>query len=232
MRKLLVFLIRFVATYVVVFGLSAGVFIILANFLFQITQVYLEANVEIFPDLNFFNKRQSLIFLSTTQYEKDIKKTYPSIKDVLVIKQYPNSLYIKVTQRVPIVFMYTSTGIVYVDSDGYILPLLKYYSSLMLPQFDCQIVSGNSILLDAQLILALQILESISKSQLMRIQKLSCREEKNMEIKTDAFNILFLTSQSPQEIVSSLHFLIKQFTINASWPKSVDLRFDKKVIIP
>lgn len=232
MRNYFLRFVEFVIVYIGVFFFTTAVFLIVVLYGFQLTTIYLEADVHIFSDLSYFNKKDNLFFLSPEKYRNEIQRLYPAVKEVAINKNYPRSLYIKVVERNPLATAYFEGKTIYIDTKGVVLPPLSRFSSENLARIECPLTINNNRIANQDILEALRILDAINTNHLATVATLFCHESGKMSLFTNATEIIFSSGQDPQKVVASLQFLIKQFTINASWPKEIDLRFDKTVLIP
>lgn len=199
---------------------------------FQISQVNIYGNSDIFSELSLFKKPQNLLFLSLAQLKDQIITTFPYVKNVTIQKKFPNKVLIQVEERVPVAEYIDEEYQLYIDEEGVFLPRLERFANLSFPKLICQIQIGKEERIsDQNLVQALKILAGL-RNEVTSIQNLACKDSQTYMLTTDKTEVIFPTSEDHSQVISSLQFLFKQFRIEGKQPEVVDLRFEKPVLIP
>ncbi len=114
--------------------LYSGMVIYRAGF-FTITEV--RSNVSIEPFIKNYIKGKSLVNLDIKKIYRTIIKMHPEYKDVKVIKEFPQSLRIDVSLRMPVVQLHT-TNFYLLDKDGVVISMSEsnHFPQIMLIEME------------------------------------------------------------------------------------------------
>lgn len=206
-----------------------------ANFLayiFQVKTVFITGEPKLFTNSTIFTQKRNILLLNAQNFSEEIKKAHPLIKEIIVTKRYPNTLYVRVTERVPVAVYDTEAGPLFIDAEGIVLS--NRGLQLLLPVLNCQISERNpgEQVVNSTTRAALDMLSKLINNQI-QVLSARCSEEGNtvIVILIDT-QFLFSATQNNNKLLSSLQFLLKQFRIEGNRPHLIDLRFDKPVLIP
>jgi hypothetical protein len=202
--------------------------------LFEVRQIVISGNADIFANTSWLTKSRNLLYLSSANFEQDLKTHYPFVDKAFVTKRFPNTLELTVFERSPIAILSANTGFVF-DATGVVLPLISRYSIGMYSRIYCPVSNlkiGKTVE-DKSISLALYLISELRKSASVEITQVDCSEDRQLlTLKINQSQVLISPEQSQNYLASSLQFLLKQFRIDGKWPDTVDLRFDKPVLIP
>lgn len=201
--------------------------------LFEIRTVLLQGDPAFLSNITFFQQKRNLLTLDSTAFKKEILNLYPLIADVSIEKRLPNTLFVQVEPRVPIVFIESAEGIAFLDATGKIIPHLPQFEKYKTVELNCatdvlevgQTISNEAARKAIQV--AAQVIHHIDSS----VDSINCIEGQNaVLIRTTEVDVIAPADKN-EELASSLQFLLKQFRIDGNWPKVVDMRFEKPVLI-
>lgn len=203
----------------------------LISSLFAAKTIIIEGNQALVQEAPVINEK-SLLHLDIPRLREDLLKQYPMVADITIRKQLPNTLYLKITERMPLVYWQGDTKI-FIDKTGKILPMPNgkdIPTELINCSFSERAI-GMTIADSTTLVVIKQASEFIEKLS-EPIDKIACSSQKDTaEITISDLVILLPTNKENSTLVSSLQFLLKQFRIEGNRPKKIDLRFEKPVLI-
>lgn len=173
-----------------------------------------------------------LILLDTNELVEEVKSISPWIKNVHAIKKYPWTLVIKVTERTPVA-TFTKDEVQYlISEDGMVLPIRGGNNLVPAVKLDCVVDQSPGQLIDkSQIFTGLAVIKSLTQNQDVMIESLLCVNDDRYQITTSKTIIEYGRQNDSETIVSSLQVLFRQFRIEGTWPKRVDLRFDKPLLV-
>lgn len=210
-----------------VFLFSVYILIIRSDF-FYLKQIIVHGDEQLITYSLASFQRQHMLFLNTKSIAWEFQKQ-PWIKDVQVNKQFPNSLKVTLTKRIPVVYI-QSDPTLYVDEGGKVIPQLDTDYTNNLPQIVCDEmpVSGDLWKINGSVRIFEIVREALEVN--IPIESVHCTSTHVFEM--DVEGVLFTLSDTDEieQTVGSLLFLIKQFRIEGKRPKTVDLRFEKPVL--
>lgn len=196
---------------------------------FELKSVIINGDPLIFTDLTVFQIKRNVLFLSIREFSDIVSAKNPWVASIRVTKYLPHTLYIDVDERMPVV---KSSGDrqFFIDKEGKVLPEV-IREKTEFPSLNCvvttevgQTITEETIRQGVQIVFDLEALEDFHPTDL------TCIDSKIMEIDFSETRVIYSTAQNPQQVVTSLQLLFKQFRIEGKWPKIVDLRFDKPVL--
>ncbi len=231
MKRKLRFFFRLVLLFSIFFALSWLLYIVIWGELFQVQTIFIEANQDIFPDTEIFKKSRHAIFLDKKKLTQAIKSVSPWVDSLELKRKLPKALYIKVHERIPIMSYRINDQVRYISETSIILPALMRYENQQFPFLDCEINEqpGEEIT-DANLRQGIQLVADLYKINQEMPLEVKCQADNTSVLRFAETQVIFDQRKSSTELVNSLLFLFKQFRIEGTWPKSVDLRFEKPVL--
>ncbi len=229
MKKLTRIFIEFTGVFIGVFITISSISLILINSIFRVTSIYIKSGREVMTDVSFFQRSRNLFFLDTTIFANEIIREYPQVRWATVIRKFPQSLIIIIEERRAIAEISIKNKPILFDDQGFVV--LTKNTKEQLPQLYCEIDLHGVRIESVFILKALALLRIMIDSRIDTIQSIKCDKDFYILI-LDKTEVFVSQSQNFDQAASSLQFLIKQFTINDSWPKSIDLRYEKNVLIP
>lgn len=173
-----------------------------------------------------------LILLDTSEIVEEVASISPWIKNVQAVKKYPWTLVIKVTERTPVVTFIKDDVQLLIAEDGMVLPNRPGQDFLSRVKLDCDVSQIPGQLIDkSQVITGLATIKSLKENHEIEIESLRCVDDDRYQIATSKTIIEYGAQNDSDKIVSSLQVLFRQFRIEGTWPKRVDLRFDKPLLV-
>lgn len=230
MKRRIRIIIVFILPYILLAGVFTAVIKISTGPMFELKQVVVYGSVDIFSSTAFLRKYRNILFMDTQILEKQIREN-PYVRNVSVIKQYPNTLFLNIEERQPVVRIQQNEEIYYFDEDGYKLRPLLRYADKSYPRFNCVIVSDikEDQINRAEILYLLKLTQIIRKIGLP-ILEISCSGDK-LSLNIDGVIVYISPKQAVADVEASLLLLFKQFRIEGQRPYAIDLRFDKPVLL-
>lgn len=178
----------------------------------------------------------SMLLVNEKQIERDLQKRNPTVYSILVARNFPSTLRIRIIHRKPLVALQVSDdGTFVMDREGVILlrqqkyegtlPPLKYYQTFPYNQYQV-----GDVIDYKDLITSLYFVDTLTgfgyPSKRIDIDGLYMIRLLVIDDKT-----FFVTSEKDREVqMYQLKELLRQFKIQGKDFKTIDLRFDKPVI--
>lgn len=168
-----------------------------------------------------------------SSFNKEVENHFfnnAQIKEVVVRKKYPDTLFIEVKYRERTAQIETLEGIYVVDSSGVIFEKLEKPTDLPLIRLADKKVDLGTNITQNNLLFSLKFLEQIDKN-IVRIVDIVPKDDQIIEVKLQEGTLVVIkTDRKVEEIVSSLQMIMKQFTIEGKFISKIDFRFDKPVL--
>ncbi|MDX9701891.1 MAG: FtsQ-type POTRA domain-containing protein [Candidatus Auribacterota bacterium] len=238
-----------------VFGLHLAIFVVVVGVIalfgwyvnkymstdeaFNIQDIVVENNVLIsrhqILDTMGISEGLNLFSVDVKQCTRELLKL-PSIKGVLIEKQYPAKIIVRVSERFPI-FQFYKGCYFFVDEDGVILDTMSRQADPTLPVvvgIDIPVINFGTRLEETQLQLALQAVRAFNDSAVKNTINV-CTIDMS---KSDT--VIFVTGKDQQIILGDMDFSYrfeKLYTIvtdlagRRSYFDSVDLRFENVPVV-
>jgi len=228
------FILNFILPVLTILLLFVGGYVVLTGPFFKVNTIYIDAYPDIFSDVSLFKQPRNLLWLSLPQLQVDIGKRYPAVLTADIKKNYPRSLYIKITERTPVVIANIEQKIYYFAADGMVLPELSRYKNQSYPLIECQILNPapGKIVREEAVLGAFKIVAALTANGFIKLNQLKCVSETDFSLLVDGVRVIFLPRSDAGKIVDSLQFLFKQFRIEGKRPETIDLRFAKPILNP
>ena len=220
-----------IAIILLVAGISLTLFF--SESFFQIKTVRIAGNSET-VNTNALTRQKNLFLLSPAQLKKELIAASPWIEDIEIKKQFPSTLLLVLHERIPIAEYQDEVNRFFLDKTGRLLPVLpsKNFNSV---QVFCSIVEKNvgQTVTNKLLLHGLALVDALRSRIESQIIKLTCQEDiKTIQLSLPDTTVLVSADSEPEKTVSSLQLLLKQFRIEGNRPETIDLRFEKPVVIP
>lgn len=172
---------------------------------------------------------RNLLFFPVERVKNDLLRDYPTIASITIKKKYPGTLVVTATVRVPKAIVNALNDTYTIDKEGIVLESFPEKVGLPLIWIDAPPVPLGKRVTDSRVTAALAILrETEGIIMLTRITS----EEGDTLLATDGeMNIFFPQKSDIHAIVRTLQTMLVGFRIKGALPASIDLRFDKPVVI-
>jgi hypothetical protein len=228
----------FVKKTVVLFGaiFLALVFLFGIYFLLQIKKIIVKEYTDSIPlrGLRSFAQK-NLLLVSPDDVKKIILTENPTIRSVAVQKAFPNTLIITVESQPFIAIFEMNSGYVYLSENGKIIqkskekkediPLIKYYQKMNYASYN----PGESLEYN-DILTALHFLKTATEVGL-QTDTVDINGFDMLLFSVGDKKLFFTTEKKKETQDYELRQIIKQFKIEGRDFKSLDLRFEKPIIV-
>ncbi len=194
-------------------------------FRIRVLEVYGPSIAVEINDKNFPN---SLLFLNEDHLERSIKTAYPTVRDVVVRKQYPDTLKLYLYPRTPIAVCLMGNRYVLVDQEGFMLGDAATVYSYPVLEIGSEYRAYGERFTDERMLYALKFI-ALTQDYL-EVQKVTSEDSENIRIKTKESDILITQKRELEIVLPTLQTLIAGFRIRGKMPAVIDLRFNKPVV--
>lgn len=180
-------------------------------------------------------QRQNILILSTDRVRKEIIERNPWVRNTTVSKLLPDTLQVKIDLYNPFAYLKSNEGYFLLSDDARILAKQKFLSNLLpvisyYQQFDYQSLSSGEFLRQKDILTTLSFLEKL-KEMNIQINSIDIGSSHMLVFNSDGKIIIFTTEKSQERQRYELEIIVRQTKIDGKDFKSLDLRFDKPVII-
>ncbi len=208
--------------------------IFLISTVFKLRTIVIYGSPQEFTNFNFLSHSQNILFIDTHALEKEISLRHPSIKSVKVTKRFPDSLEIYIEVRTPIMRITVGSEGLFIDQEGKVLSADASQKHLDYPTLRCLVDKANvgEVLDVPNIVLVAETVNTILEHKTAKIKEVSCQDDGSFSFLADGLEIIISAQNNPDDIDSSLQYLFKQFRIEGTRPKKIDLRFNKPVFNP
>lgn len=176
----------------------------------------------------------NLLLLSTEKTEKELYSNNPTLKNISIAKNYPDTLQVTASWYEPFAALEVNSGFFVVSDEGRILsktrgkltnlPIIHYYQKLNYGAYQSGDIVSNRDILSALRFLKLS-LDLGYKTNIIDINGLSM-----IALETKDKKFIFTTEKDAGLQEYQMTTLIRQFKIEGTDFKQLDLRFDKPVV--
>lgn len=172
---------------------------------------------------------RSLLFFPSAKIRTQLLKDNPVLADIRFEKEYPHTLVIVPTLRVPAALLVTPNRRVFIDAQGVVLSDADTSPvGLVHMTIPIDALRIGQKLTDSRVMAALAFMQSMRPT--MSIETITMNDEAAIEAHTGNLDILFTQEANISTISGTLQTLIAGFRIKGTLPKVIDLRFDKPVV--
>ena len=230
--------------YFFIFLSATLLFLLLLGFnsYFQLRKIQLEADGAIDQIIGLAGlKGSNLYFLSTATIIDQINKNNPNLLVTEAIKQFPDTLILKLKYVEPVAQLKLNLGFAQLSADGKILkkiktdqsppsqkvsqlPIINFYQQLDF----YQIAPGSS--LDYEEILVTLFLLKKGSDLDLKIESIDISGLNMIVFNLIGKKIIFSAEKDKDKLAFELEAISKQFKIEAKEYKILDLRFDKPIV--
>jgi len=182
--------------------------------------------------LDFFG--ENIFLFNTDKKERQIKNSYPHIREVEIEKKLPNKVLLQIKDREEFASLNRDDKSWFIfDKEGFFLKMV-YEKPKNLPEI-FSYHSGLNLSVGQkidkkEILISLKILKSLKDSFIL-LEKIIVdkREIITLFLTNDVVASLSAQKNTPNQ-VDSLQFILRQSKIEGRLPLFIDLRFDKPVI--
>lgn len=180
-------------------------------------------------------KNKNLFFLSGRDIEEKIRMENPYVKEVAVKRVFPHTLYISLTLASPIAVFNGGNGYFYLSEEGRILykkrkmdesfPMIRYYQKI-----DYYSKNSGDAISFKDVLCSLFFLKS-SQDMGLKIDSIDIDGLHMIVLHLRDKNIFFTTEKDQGQQAYELEKIVHQFKIEGKEFKSIDMRFDRPIVV-
>ncbi len=175
-----------------------------------------------------------------TDREKQLQDANPHIEKLVLVRKWPDTLVLMTVARKPVAWIQADAGVMTVDTNGYVLRRerdesatrsaeLTQISLFQRLAFD-QYQVGDRLTIN-QLHSALAILEYLTQREALAVKHIAIGSANVIRCSVEDAEIIFAADKDVQVQGYVLHQLLEQFTRSGRTYRTIDLRFDKPVVV-
>jgi cell division septal protein FtsQ len=172
----------------------------------------------------------NLLFFPGDFYQKQIIKDYPQISTVVFTKKYPDTLVLKIDMREAFACVGLNSVRYVIDDQGFIIGF-DTSKCLNLPEIKLdrtEKIPVNKIE-NQNLAEILNLIKQLQQD--ISVKSVSIEDSGLIQMKFEKTNILFTQDQPIISLSATLQTLIRGFRMKGIMPTSIDLRYNKPIII-
>ena len=224
------------------FGLLISVFGITLYHYTKIQQIRIVAVGESTPVYGSDGLYGVSFFETTASIERRLKENNRHIKQLLVLRRWPNELTIMTVARRAVAQISTDGGVFYLDEEGVILkrtrlaevdekemsafPDIQFYQRILYDSYQV----GDTLPF-REIIHSLAILTHMRERESLDVVHIAISSQNVIRCSLRNATITFAADRSVEEQGYVLRQLLKQFRTTGRTFQSIDLRFDKPVVV-
>ncbi len=217
---------RILAVFIITVLLVTGLFLAQSK-LFEIREiVVVGAGVTLTLDEN--KTAKNLLFFPVQKVRMTLLAQNALLADVRFIKKYPHTLLVEPVLRQPVAILTTQTQMVPLDKTGIVLPETQQ-QTLPVLIFDIGTVHEGQKVNDPRILQSLRFVDLMPDPWI--VISVTTQDGSSLVARIDESDILFTQDAQIPTLTSTLQTLLAGFRIKGSLPKSIDLRFDKPVVL-
>jgi hypothetical protein len=195
---------------------------------FQIQEIDIIGN-GILATLDESQFDRSLLFLSESRIESMVMQGSHYITDVKVTKKYPHTLIINIKGRLPRAIVRDRGNSFLVDDTGFILGIPNEHELFPIIDISTNFIDVDSYENSQEIQQALHFLIGVhSTMDVLTIEKY---DTISLKVLTEDGIILIPIEKEISEVLTSLQTIKEGFRMKGVLPKTIDLRFNKPIII-
>lgn len=173
---------------------------------------------------------KKLFFIDEQALRAHILRKNPTVKTVVIEKDYPDSLQLTVVVRKPIAEIVPSSSPRYLDEEGVVLSQMASSPGLPIIEASGIPIYGN-MRADWRLMKAVMYIQLFHKEQI-QMERIRMQESGSYYEMTDpdGLEVYVPYVENPGSLVASLQVILSRFRIEGKRLSAVDFRFDKPVV--
>lgn len=179
---------------------------------------------------------KNLWLLSLKDSEVFIKKSNPYVKEVTLVKQYPDTVRVKVQYYKPLAYLHLKEGYILLGENGVVLqkmrekltkllPEIKYYQHIAFSRYQAGDDVGIQEIEDS--IFYLQKLTTMK----IHVNSIDITSFSMLGLYTNEGVFVFSSEKERKEQEYQLEVAMHEFRISGKRIESLDVRFDKPVVV-
>lgn len=220
-------------------GLALGIIGgISATTIAHVEQVQLAGNVMVYGSNTLYGMK---LYENLAQKERALAAANKQIERLVLIRKWPNTITIVTVARKPLAVIQTERGTLTLDREAYILkrerrddtvatgsalPEISFYQHLVYDQYQV----GDRLAYD-EIQKALQILGYLKEREGFQDVDIAISSQNVIRCRVDGAEVLFAAEKSVETQGFVLHQLLEQFARSGRTYRTIDLRFDKPVVV-
>lgn len=175
---------------------------------------------------------QNLLFLDRAEWEEEIEKENPILKEVEIEKEFPSQVLIKFEKRKgrALIFGPNPSTTLLIDEEGVILKKGNKEEKLPVIIASLQNFKIGDRIRDERIIFVLDLISVLGESA----KESEFEFDESLQVLkvnlADQALLLIDLEKERKKTIYSLQMLLKKFKIEGNWPKKIDLRFEKPIL--
>lgn len=236
--KKVIFVVRLLCVFFIILGLSSALYwFIYKSEFFDITLVNIRGKnvfVSINDMQNMCNSRligKNILFVNTSKTSLDLVNSFLASKSIKIQKRLPKTIIIEIEEREPMAILQKpdSDDLYLIDKEGFVLGLSsESFSALPKAYYEDDIKIGNFINKDIAPVY-LEIVET-SKKENLNATSMSINGKYTRMFFNDV-EVKLSNGKNIPESLKVISALIKDYALRGKPLKSIDLRFDKVIVL-
>lgn len=208
------------------------VLFLLRNF-FLVSKIEVVTDYEIKKDSRIYEilkkaKQENIWRIDVYKLSETIKSQDVKIKEVEIKKEFLNKVMIKITQRKPLLQIFFEQKYFLVDKEGILFSIYDQNQNLPVLEMNLEKTAVGVKIKEESALMILSVLEELQKTE--TVEKVIILEKK-LEIILRNNLLIFLPAENLLLKITSLQELLNRFRIEGKRPVSIDLRFEKPVVV-
>lgn len=205
---------------------------LIKNF-FLISKIEVVTDYEIKKDGQIYKilkkaKQENIWRLDVRKVSEMIKSQDIKIKEVEIKKEFLNKITIKIIQRKPLLQIFFEQKYFLIDQEGILFSVNDQNQNLPFLEMNLEKTAVGVKIKEEKALTILSILEELEKTETIGKVLIS---EKKAEILFRDNLLIFLPQENLLSKIASLQELLNRFRIEGKRPVSIDLRFEKPVVV-
>ncbi len=200
----------------------------MAQYIFTIRSVeVIGDNIDI--AVNLKTLPNNLLFFPTRQIEDALKREYPLIASVHIRKKFPSTIVITVERRKPFVLVGTQNDLYSLDEQGVVIRQYPDETDLPRVTIPVRALMPGSRVLDPAVQTAVGFIRE--SADFLTIREVRMYDTIALVADAGRMRIMFRANADVSVLVRTLQTMISGFRIKGKLPSSIDVRFDKPVVV-
>ena len=232
MKQRFLVIIRYLVPLFILCLLSGIGFWAAKNSFLEVKEVDIVGHEDTFSTLAFLKKPRNLLFIFPQALTTEIKREFPVVRNVIIHKEFPNTLRIEIEERKPLFIMNEDQKQLLIDPDGVLMPNSSRFMEKNLIHVACGVHQSDRVrVTDSSLVSLFSLVAILQKDLPLSVTNVVCVDQYTAVMTIGKTNIkISLPIEKQAALTNSLQFLFKQFRIEGKYPYGIDLRFAKPVL--
>lgn len=230
-------------TFIIVFLISIGFFSLIKFLLFsnyfKITEVTVIGANEFVNEADVlsvaysFSTGKNIFLFKPEELNQNLRDNFLGAEEIEILKEYPRTLVVNVTERTPIAIVYnsdTSDEYFLIDKFGYVLGYTSPENSdLPLIRYEKEIKIG--LFIDERVFPTYLEMTTALEKDNVKATSMSFFDTHVSLFVEDGINILISNEKSKQASIAAVKELLKQAAVENQAIQRIDLRYDKVIVL-